>query len=173
MYFMNYEIIKTENARILRKSFIDEFIDKSSEYYIKNISDKNNFCEYIPYRGYLWDCYNYPDCNIISFEVALKKLGEFNRVFIMSDLHDKSIVSNDNYFKFPIGTIISSSGKSAVKQISSDEYCYRNATNLLPEDIYVFDDSLKWHITFTHESTENSERYCLFQNSIHVHTLHE
>ena len=53
---MKFEILPTEQAVALRKAFIQQFVDTTSEHYQKHIAaliqDMDGFC----YDGYLWDC---------------------------------------------------------------------------------------------------------------------
>ena len=53
---MKFEILPTEQAVALRKAFIQQFVDTTSEYYQKHIATLIQDIDDFYYDGYLWDC---------------------------------------------------------------------------------------------------------------------
>ena len=68
----------------------------------------------------------------------------------MWDIHSCDRIFIPDYWKFP---------KNAVLFADAWKDTFRRE---LPEDIYVFDDTLSWSVIFTHETDEKAESYCLF-----------
>lgn len=68
----------------------------------------------------------------------------------MWDVHSCDRILIPNYWKYP---------KSSVLHVDcwDDKILYT-----LPEDIYLFDDSLNWTYILTHETNATGSRYCVF-----------
>ncbi len=53
---MKFEIVPPAKAKLLRESFIQKFLDTSSDYYRKHIASMSQYADDLFYDGYLWDC---------------------------------------------------------------------------------------------------------------------
>lgn len=141
-------ILNSTKSDILRCEYIKNFVNTSSLYYKKNIEQKILFSDGLCYTGYLWDCLLKP--TVISEYKAEQFLQEKRRIFIMWDIHSCERILIPNYWKFPKTNVI-----------FTDAWTESFKHNL-PEDVYVFDDTFRWSVIFTHETDEKEERYCLF-----------
>ena len=52
---MEFEIVPVEKARVLRESFIQKFIDTTSDHYKKHIATLIQYTDGLFYDGYLWE----------------------------------------------------------------------------------------------------------------------
>jgi hypothetical protein len=86
---------------------------------------------------------------VISESAALQQLGLASDLIAMWDLHAPSRVATPDYFKLPYGTVLRAPGELIIDGMA-----------WLPEDLYLFDDSLRWTIALTHEWVDG-ERYCV------------
>lgn len=71
-------------------------------------------------------------------------------IYVMWDSLENFEIQNENYWKYPAKSML---------RLSVNEFFQLFVT--LPEDIYVFDDSLKWSVILTHEDVFDKKRYCL------------
>lgn len=140
-------ILNSTKSDILRCEYIKNFVNTSSLYYRKNIEQKTLFSDGLCYTGYLWDCLLKP--TVISEYKAEQFLQEKRRIFIMWDIHSCERILIPNYWKFPKTNVICTDAWS------------ESFKHNLPEDVYVFDDTFRWSVIFTHETDEKEERYCL------------
>ncbi|WP_040948961.1 hypothetical protein [Gorillibacterium massiliense] len=141
------EVINPIEAETFRKSYLDCFINTNSKQYIDNIEKLYLFSDGFCYIGYLWDCLNQkrPD----DFENLINELP-ITPILVMWDIHSKERIFIDNYWIF---------NKADIIRLDKEKLI--NNLELLPEDIYIFDESLKWSIIFTHEEITQGKRYCL------------
>lgn len=136
-------ILGEEESQGIRKKFIDYFVNQSSGYFKKYISQSQDANQY--YVGYLWD-------SLKEYKRALHKddlifLDAFleNRVYVMCDLHSLGRLGNspDLLPFFPSDRI----GAAKLKDVIS-------ALAALPQDVYIFDDTFSWYLILTHEFDE-------------------
>lgn len=143
-------VLDSKKSDILRRKYIEEFVNTTSQYYKRNIAEKTLFSDGMCYKGYLWDCLL--SINIITETEADKVLLGKDKMYIMWDIHSIERIFIPNYWKFPKTKLL----------------CVNNWTKelkeKLPEDVYVFDDTFSWSIIYTHETYENDERYCILIN---------
>lgn len=159
---MRYSIIRDSEKIELRNKFIKNFIDTEHEYYKKNIAKLKEYLNGFCFNGYLWDVLNEPyDSAIMTQENALEYLKQKDMVLVMWDIdHNHGIICLNN----PKDTIISVKAEELcdlieyewnADHISEDTYL---ANRYLPEDIYIFDDTMKWCVIFTHEGDDKSTK---------------
>lgn len=141
-------ILDSTESGALRCDYIRNFVNTASSYYKKNIERKEMFSDGRCYTGYLWDCLLNP--SIISEYEADQLLQEKRRVFIMWDIHSCERILIPEYWKFP---------KSRVLYADAWLESFKDD---LPEDLYLFDDTLSWSVIYTHETDVEGNRYCLF-----------
>jgi hypothetical protein len=134
-----------ENDSVKRAKFVDTFIDKENEYYNSNIA---NPIQEQCYSGYLWEVFINKEVKdeacLVNYIQALDKVNVIwdNNLFVRE------------YARFPKNSLIEMSGNEFLEIIPT-----------FPEDIYVFDDTYSWAISFTHESNLDNSRFCLFSKS--------
>lgn len=141
-----------KDAEHFRSAYVDKFINTNSEYYKKHIEFKRQFSDGMCYTGYLWDCLINPSVikiqEIVNFRVVLKN------VLVFWDIHSKDRILIPDYWKF---------GKDHVLKLKFDSLI--DNLKYLPEDLYIFDESLEWTIVLTHEDN-NGERICIKSGNI-------
>lgn len=132
----------------LRYKYIQSFVDFASNYYIENIQRTEKFRDGQCYIGYLWDCLINP--KIISENEAAQVLQKKKSVFIMWDIHSCERILVPHYWKYPKSRILYTDQWSDALRVD------------LPEDLYLFDDTFRWSVIYTHETDEKGNRYCIY-----------
>lgn len=93
---MNFEIVPIKKAVFLRKSFIQQFIDTTSDHYQKCMTASVQYADGLCCEGYLWDCLK--DNENWKKECRMEDAAEFlrdkNRVFVMWDLFSKERIGS-------------------------------------------------------------------------------
>ena len=163
---MKFEILPAEKAVALRKAFIRQFVDTTSDHYQRHIAalsrDTDGFC----YDGYLWDCLQdnekwKKECRM---EDAAAFLRDKKNVLFMWDLFSKKRLSGRRFSsEYPKDTIISIEGSLLSQKIVEEWNHELDAWTSgfqcqglwFPEDIYCFDKSLSWYAVFTHENWDS------------------
>lgn len=162
---MKFEIVPPAKAKLLRESFIQKFLDTSSDYYRKHIASMSQYADDLFYDGYLWDCLQ---CNEkyqkeCSMEVAAGFLRGKKSVFMMWDLFSKERLAHKRFsLEHPKDTVISMQGnflsQKVVEEWNREQAAWAAGCMCeglwLPEDIYCFDESMEWYVIFTHEGWE-------------------
>ncbi|WP_391559670.1 hypothetical protein [Robertmurraya sp.] len=136
-----------KEGKKLRDDYINRFVDSESFYFKEYIEKTIKCSDGICYTGYLWDCLKTSE--VITLEVFHRYKDKIGYVFVFWDIHSKDRIFIEDYWKF---------GKTSV--LSVDFECLLNNLEYLPEDIYIFDKTLKWTFILTHEDVDN-ERWCL------------
>lgn len=179
-----HEIVDQIKADGLRAKFIKAFVDTSTDYFKNNIENvKATDVQYDTYTcAYLRDTFYWDTSAVIPFDRAIRMISEKQRVYTMWDIQKAPIFTDpDIPFLHPhyldvyrSDTVIEWDAAELTALIDNElgDYdatdCLRNT---LPEDIYVFDDSLEWSVIFTHSSVRpieavesvrpHGERLCL------------
>lgn len=172
-----------DNARKISEEFINRFVMSWEGFQVKQkdwISKmaESNYPITIDWyeKAYMWDKMN-PDFASVSMEAALAFLKEHSGpVCFMTEKGE------DIYYhgKKHVDYIAEADAHILAARIEKDWYdSYRLAAQnmydpdaFLPEDLYVFDASMKWCVVFTHETTdweaglekpmkEAESRYCI------------
>lgn len=146
-FVSSIQILDKQRGNELRKQYIDCFIDNNQKSYHEQIERKHKFVDGYCYLGYLWDYLI--DREIVSeeyIESISKKLGQ---VYVFWDIHSSERIFIKDYWRFD---------KDAMIKLDFDMLLA--GLKHLPEDIYIFDDTLKWTIAYTHEEIAD-RKYCL------------
>ncbi len=166
---MKFEIVPMDRAEVLRKSFIQKFIDTAGDHYKKHISALIRHGDDLFYNGYLWSCLqendNYQkEC---TMEAAAEFLKNKKNVFVMWDLFSKERLSGKRFsLDYPKATVLSMQGSLLGQRIVEEWNDERAAWAAgfqcqglwFPEDIYCFDESMSWYAVFTHEGWDSWTR---------------
>ena len=145
-------IFSVDESNALRSLYIEAFVDKTSDYYVRNIQERILFSDGMCYVGYLWDCFK--NATAISENRSFCFLQEKSNLYIFWDIHSKDRISIPDYWKY--------SKESVLKMEKWDA----SLLSSLPEDIYIFDDTLLWSIALTHEEVKRGKRLCFFVNPL-------
>lgn len=162
---MEFEIVSSAKAKLLRETFIKKFVDITSSHYQKYIETMRQDGDDSFYAGYLWDCLQ---CNEdyqkeCSMETAAGFLMEKKNVFMMWDLFSKERFAHKRFsLEYPKDTVVSMRGcflsQKVVEEWNCEQAAYATGYNCeslwLPQDIYCFDESMEWYVIFTHEGWE-------------------
>ena len=142
------EILDIYNANQVREKFVEKFIDTNSTYFLDKIKRQILFSDGFCYTGYLWDCFK--KMNVESPEFCFQFIKNFEMFYVLWDIHSCDNILIPDYWKYP---------KDSVLKMNYIEFCSIKST--LPEDIYIFDDSFLWCVTFTHEEFDGLQ-FCVF-----------
>ncbi len=140
-------------ATQIRERYVKSFINCDLTYYKQLIKTKKTYVDGSCYIGYLWDCII--NASNIPEQRAHMIIGNHSmKLYVMWDIHTCEHIFIEDYWKYP---------KEAILEISLSEF--EDRFNSFPEDIYVFDSSFQWTVSFTHEYDENGRicRYTCFQ----------
>lgn len=151
------DIIKNVKANVLRRRYIKTFVKFKSSYYIENIKKRKRFKDGLCYEGYLWDVLINP--NIVSEQEADDVLKNKTNIYIMWDIHSCEKIYVLNYWKYP---------KNSILNLEKWEDLLKKE---LPEDIYIYDDTFKWTIVYTHEIDEYDNRYCIYIQNDNINNI--
>ena len=157
-------------SRKIRYLFVNRFVDQTTERYkmIQEIDLQN-------YALYLWETLLKPFNSLVSYESAINHLyNSSDKVFLMMDI--QRIYRNPEENEYNLYLKKHNFERETVFELLASEvaelYCLDNEihANWRPsdlnflEDIYVFDESFKWLIVFTHEFLDqtdtNAHRIC-------------
>src|SRR4051794_38270742 len=125
------QILSPPESSIWREAYIDAFVDSTSEHYRKYIASSRQFSDGPHYEGYLWDCLRAP--TRITTERFRHEVARYPEVVVMADDHSRDRV---------IGAPLWPYAPLSVARLSSGLLLESLAE--LPEDLYVFDESMKW-----------------------------
>lgn len=145
-------VLLPNEADAFRNQYIQTFINTSKEHYHQYIENLQRYSDGICYIGYLWDCLIEPV--VIDFPYVKSKSDLLNEVFVFWDNHSQDRIFIEDYWKF---------GKTSV--LALDFNLLLGNLDYLPEDIYIFDNSLKWTLILTHEDVDG-KRWCLKSGEI-------
>lgn len=162
---MEFEIVPSAKAKRLRRTFIEQFLDRTSDRYRKYLESSRAEAGDVFYDGYLWDCLR---CNDqyqkeCGMEAAAAFLEEKKRVLMMWDLFSEERLARRRLsLEYPKDTVISMQGGLLGQKVVEEWNRERAAWAAdgmceglwLPEDIYCFDERMEWYVIFTHEGWE-------------------
>ena len=143
----NIVIISGEKQEKIRSMYCSSFVKTESDGYKRNIEIKHNYSDGYCYNGYIWDYLINP---VISDEHSLAEtIKTLKNIYVFWDIHSCEKIWLEDYWKFGKENILFLDGETLMQSL-----------HLLPEDLYIFDDSYTWTIIFTHEYVDD-KRYCL------------
>jgi len=154
---LEYILVSDSEKIKLRDKFIRNFINTEHEHYKRHIVTLK--------EDYLWAVLNEPyDLVVKKQENALAYLKQKETVLVMWDIHHKNGLNDKIRLNNPQDAIISVKTDELCELIeyewntdynSENRYTTFLANRYLPEDIYIFDDTMKWCVIFTHEGDDN------------------
>ena len=170
---MQYELLPSEQAVQVRQKFEEAFIETPQEYEISYMKWAEEFAQLQPeiakrcigdYSSIIyWN--KLKDCNReISFDDAISFLkGIKNPVYFLSDppleTTRMNVLGNE-----PVGFVAKTNDPQFFAEYIYDEWrmIYTLPDDqwvdpLLPWDLYVFDDSFKWMLFFSHHNIDDFE----------------
>ena len=183
---MNYDYKKLpkEKADLLRGEFTKKFIDTTHRLYkyIEGVSadEPKNGDDYM--ESHLWSCLKKEYKRSTEFYSMMRALGkmEQEKVYAMWDVRPKKIIDpfgcRENipqYMQFfRTDDVIEIAPKELCQMLLREHHIEENARLIgdiciryLPEDLYVFDESLSWFMALTHEEfTANNEHRLCYSN---------
>ena len=166
---MQYELLTTAQADEIRSQFENAFIKTPQEYdisykkWLEEYLKTHNIEKTFPTLDYNEVVYwsKLKSFAEILFEDAIEFLKEIkNPVYFLSDPYSERNGMNILYDK-PVGFVATTNDATAFAEFIYDDW--RKLCNLpddvwidpiLPEDLYVFDDSMKWMLAFTHSESD-------------------
>jgi len=141
-------IITGNEASVIRKKYIGQFVDITSDHFNKYIAVKKRCKDGVCYSGYLWDCLKH-SIQVTEGQILNNQLPD-QLLYVLWDLHSSNKIFNKDYWKFPKEAIL--------------KFWYHDLSaglSFLPEDIYIFDEGLTWSFVLTHEYDDKDNRFCL------------
>ncbi len=181
---MKIELLK--NAQGIRKSFIERFVMSWDEFqieledFVEEMSKRNEKVDIEFYnKSYLWDRISsiYPR---VSFREALSLLSSIDSdVLFMSEDEKHEYCGELLFEEEKIKNFVAKANAKELEKLIEQEWfeTYILAEQgmyapnpILPEDLYVFNESMSWFVVFTHETTdwetddpikEAESRYCI------------
>lgn len=160
---MNFKLL--DNIVEIREAFLNHFVMSWEEFQIKQkewIAEmaKANYPINIDWyeQSYMWDRMN-PDFPRVSIEEALAFLKEHSgTVLFMAEKGEDTYYQGKKLINFiaetdadTLATRIEQEWFDSYKLAEQNIY---DADAFLPEDLYVFDLSMKWCVVFTHETAD-------------------
>ena len=168
------KITLLENAQEIRAQFIkkfvmswEEFQDKHKNWIIK-LKEQNFSIDFNWYKNaHLWDKMD-PAFTPASFADALAYLRNYTEnILFMSEQDEDTYYNGEEIVNF----VAQADPHDLVNQIEHEwfndykllEQNMYDPNAFLPQDLYVFDFSMKWCVAFTHEtdSVYPESRYCI------------
>jgi hypothetical protein len=141
------EVLSPADSALRRDAYLRAFVDTSSEYYKRYIAQPRQFSDGVHYEGYLWDCLR--EAQRITVQRFRNEVARHNEVFVMADDHSRDRVMGPPLWPYAPCSVARFKGYALLQTFDS-----------LPEDIYVFDESVSWTIVLTHEH-DDKRRYCV------------
>ena len=154
-----------DNTKGITEAFISSFVMSWDEFQIKQkdwIAEmaKTNYPINIAWyeQSYMWDRMT-PDFPRVSMEEALAFLREHDgSVFFMTekgeDIYYQGIKTVDFIAEADSHTLATRIEQEWYDSYRLAEQNMYDADAFLPDDLYVFDSSMKWCVVFTHETTD-------------------
>ncbi len=164
------EILLLVNNEEIRKSFIENFVMSWHEFqvelkdFIDGMRKRNEAVDIDFYnKSYMWDKIS-SKYSRVSFREALDFLSTVDEpVLFMSEdenvpCYAELFIDGQNIRNFVAQSNANDLAKLIEKEwfegyILAEQGMY-NPNPILPEDLYVFDNSMSWFAVFTHETTD-------------------
>ena len=140
------EVLSPEDSALWRQSYLDAFVDTSSEHYKRYIASPRRFSDGIHYEGYLWDCLRSP--SRITIQRFRHEVVRHLEVFVMADDHSRDRIPGAPLWPYRPYSVARFHPDALLQSLGS-----------LPEDIYVFNSSVSWTLVLTHED-DGKRRIC-------------
>lgn len=164
------EIQLLQNSSEIRNDFINKFVMTWDEFQVKlkdwiaEMAKNKNTIDINWYnQSYMWDKLNL-NFSVATFSEALSELKtHIGKVLIMSEYETVCCPSKLCYDKEKIKNFVAQVDVKELAKLIEDEWydSYKlaaqnmyNPEAVLPEDLYIFDESMNWLVVFTHETTD-------------------
>ncbi len=144
------DILSPNDSSFLRQSYFEAFINTDSDHYKQYVNTTHQFTDGFHYEGYLWDCLIKRDR--ISFQRLCLEVVQHKEVLVMADDHSRDLVINAPLWPYPPYSVVLFESQTFI-----------DALAILPEDLYIFDDSVSWTLIPTHEFSykpKTTKRIC-------------
>lgn len=146
----NINELSEKESDSIRDKYINSFLNCNKEGYKDDIETLKKHTDGLCYDGYMWDYLKTPE--VISLSSIINNLIDSPKeIYILWDLHSNDKIWIENYWHYEKKSVLSLNSKDIQSLIK-----------ILPEDIYIFDNSYKWSFVITHEQIDN-KRWCLAQ----------
>lgn len=150
-------VLRGGEAGRLRARYIERFVDTSTETYRQNIEGKGWQGDDVHYTSYLWDTLKH--AAVITQRELLADLSHRGPVYVFWDLHSDRKILIPNYWKFPKDAVLRVPSSDLIDVLVHDSEVEQPEDLILPEDLYIFDESMSSSLITTHEYVR--ERFCL------------
>jgi hypothetical protein len=141
------QILSPQESSLWRECYLHAFADTASEHYRRYIASPRLFSDGSHYEGYLWDCLCSP--TRITIQRFRDEVARYPEVLVMADDHSRDRVLGAPLWPYPSRSVARFSPRLLLESVAK-----------LPEDIYVFDESVSWTLVLTHED-DGKRRICL------------
>ncbi len=138
---MLYEIIPPTEGRALRRKFVDKFAQKDLPQYRIIMGYGDYYGTNGEHQGLLWEVIR--PYKFMHRSVACKYISQIDEVYIMWDYAVKSNPRN-----LQKSRVIKAKGTDIARYLNRPMYGSAEF-KFLPNDLYVFDLEISFHITFT------------------------
>lgn len=153
-------VLRGEEASRLRKRYIARFVDTSTAYFRNEIDGREALGDERHYSGYLWDTLKHAE--VITQQQLVDTLAVWQSVYVFWDLHSERKIFIPDYWKFPKDSVLQATSTDLARVLLHDADIGPTADLILPEDLYLFGDTVEFSLITTHEYVP--ERYCLRAN---------
>jgi len=141
------EVLSAVDSAFWRDAYLKAFVDTSCDYYKQYIAQPHQFSDGVHYEGYLWDCFR--GAQRITVQRFRSEVARHREVFVMADDHSRDRVMGPPLWPEAPYSVARFKASALLRSLG-----------WLPEDIYVFDESVCWTLVLTHEH-DQKRRYCL------------
>ena len=136
------DVLLGDEAHRLRSDYVDAFVDTEHPYFHEYIAEMRDGL----YFGYLWDILI--GATLIPEDELGTLVPSNASVFAMWDLHGPDRIFIPDYWKFPVDAVLRLQYGTLMQGLHH-----------LPEDLYIFDEDLRWTIVLTHEYLDGADRF--------------
>jgi hypothetical protein len=141
------EVLSATDSTLWRDAYLTAFVDTSCDDYKRYIAQPRQFSDGVHYEGYIWDCLR--GAQQITVQRFRSEVARHDEVFVIADDHSRDRVMGPPLWPYAPYSVARFKVSAVLQSLA-----------LLPEDIYVFDESVSWTVVLTHEY-DHKRRYCL------------
>lgn len=139
-------VLSPDDSTFWRQAYLDAFVDTSSDHYRRYIATRREFSDGNHYEGYLWDCLR--SQSIVTEHRVRQEVSRHQELLVMADDHSRDRIIHAPLWPYGPGSVARMSSQSLLESMER-----------LPEDIYIFDESVSWTLVRTHEH-DDRRRFC-------------
>jgi len=139
-------ILPANDSADLRSAYLRAFVDTACEHYQRYIATKQQFSDGEHYTGYVWDCLR--QSARITYERFCREVVRHPEIYVLADDHSRDRVITPPLWPYPPYSVIALPSDLLLRLLPA-----------LPEDVYVFDASVRWTVGLTHEH-DARQRIC-------------